>query len=99
MPTTTDLIHRYESRLARFRRGLPREYKLAFDDLFVAAYKYRMQESLAGFLQPFEGFLLSGWLEDHRELMKMRAMSHDVMRLRAEVENLRRRLQSGERID
>jgi len=99
MPTTTDLIHRYEGRLAKFRRGLPPEYKLAFDDLFIAAYKYRMQESLASFLQPFEGFLLSGWLEDHRELMKMRAMSHDVGRLRAEVENLRRKLRNKDLID
>ena len=93
MPTITDIIHRYESRIARFRRGLPtQEYRLALDDLFVCAYKYRMAESLASFLQPFEGFLLSGWLQDHLELMKLRTMSHDVARLRAEVENLKRQL-------
>jgi len=96
MPTITDLLHRYEARLAKFRRSLPRDYRLAFDDLFVAAYKYRLPESLASFLQPFEGFLLSGWLEDHIELMKLRNMNHDIARLRAEVQNLRRRLEDGE---
>jgi hypothetical protein len=89
-PTITDLIHRYEAKLAMYRRGLLREDRQAFDDLFVAAYKHRVSESLSSHLLPFEVFLLSGWLEDHKALMKLRDMSHDVRRLRAEVENLRR---------
>jgi hypothetical protein len=92
-PTITDLVHRYESKLAMYRRGLLREDRLAFDDLFIAAYKHRVSESLSSHLLPFETFLLSGWLEDHKALMKLRGVSHDVARLRGEVESLRRKLE------
>jgi hypothetical protein len=93
--TITDQIHRYEAKLAAYRRGLLRQDKEAFDDLFVAAYKHRVSESLSSHLLPFETFLLSGWLEDHKELMRLREMSHDVTRLRGEVERLRRELKKG----
>lgn len=98
-PTITDLIHRYEARLAKYRRGLLREDREAFDDLFIAAYKHRTPESLASLLQPFEGFLLSGWLEDHKELMKLRDMRREVTRTRAEIENLLRKLKDRNLIE
>jgi hypothetical protein len=82
-PTITDILHREETNLAKFRRALRREDQIVFDDLFVAAYKHRAAASYAGHLLPFETFLLSMQIEDHKE----------VMCLRREVESLRNQIQ------
>lgn len=81
-PTITDILHREEANLAKFRRALRREDQVVFDDLFVAAYKHRAAASYAGHLLPFETFLLSMQIEDHKE----------VMYLRREVESLRKQM-------
>lgn len=94
--TVTDILQREEANLAKYRRALRREDQLVFDDLFVAAYKHRAASSLSGHLLPFETFLLSMTLEEHKEVMRLRDLSHDVTRLRGEVEFLRRRLESFE---
>lgn len=94
-PTITDLLHREQSNLADFRRALRREDQLIFDDLFVAAYKHRAAAAYAGHLLPFETFLLSGWLEDHREVMRLRDLQREMTRLRGEVAFLRRKLEKG----
>lgn len=78
-PTITDLLHREQSNLTRFRRALRREDQAVFDDLFTAAYRHRAAAAHAGHLLPFETFLLSMQIEDHKE----------VMYLRRELENLR----------
>ena len=78
-PTITDLLHKEEANLAKFRRALRREDQVVFDDLFVAAYRHRAAASYAGHLLPFETFLLSMQIEDHKE----------VMYLRRELEGLR----------
>jgi hypothetical protein len=97
-PTITDLLHREQANLANYRRALRLEDKFAFDDLFVSALKHRAEASLAGHLLPFETFLLSGWLEDHKEVMQLRDMRHDVMRLRGEVALLRQKLERREKL-
>ena len=81
-PTITDILHTEENNLARFRRALRREDQLVFDDLFVAAYKHRAAASYAGHLLPFETFLLSMQIEDHKE----------VMYLRRKIESLRKKI-------
>ena len=81
-PTITDILHREEASLAKFRRALRREDQVVFDDLFVAAYKHRAAASYAGHLLPFETFLLSMQIEDHKE----------VMYLRRDVESLRKKM-------
>lgn len=83
-PTITDILHAEEANLARFRRALRREDQIVFDDLFTAAYKHRAAAAYAGHLLPFETFLLSMQIEDHKE----------VMHLRAEIENLRKLLET-----
>lgn len=40
-PTITDLLHREQENLARFRRALRREDQVIFDSMFTAAYKHR----------------------------------------------------------
>jgi hypothetical protein len=83
-PTITDILHTEEANLARFRRALRREDQIILDDLFTAAYKHRAAAAYAGHLLPFETFLLAMQIEDHKE----------VKRLRAEVETLRRMLET-----
>lgn len=82
-PTVTDILHREEANLAKFRRALRREDQIVFDDLFVAAYKHRAAAGYAGHLLPFETFLLAMQIEDHKE----------VLQLRREVENLKNQIQ------
>jgi hypothetical protein len=92
-PTITDLLHREQENLAKFRRALRRADQLVLDDLIVAASRHRAAAAYAGHLLPFETFLLSAWLEDHKEVMCQRDLGHEVTRLRAEVEFLRRKLE------
>jgi hypothetical protein len=83
-PTITDILHAEEANLAKFRRALRKEDQIVFDDLFTAAYKHRAAAAYAGHLLPFETFLLAMQIEDHKE----------VMHLRAEIENLRKMLET-----
>lgn len=94
--TITDILHREEANLTKYRRALRREDQIIFDDLFTAAYKHRAASGYSGHLLPFETFLLSMLIEEHKEVKQMRDLPHDVRRLRAEIENLRRRLEAGE---
>ena len=82
-PTITDLLHREQENLARFRRALRREDQVVFDSMFTAVYKHRAAAAQAGHLLPFETFLLSMQLENHKE----------ILRLREEMESMRRRLE------
>lgn len=82
-PTITDILRAEEANLAKFRRALRREDQIVFDDLFTAAYKHRAAAAYAGHLLPFETFLLAMQIEDHKE----------VMHLRAEVKNLQKMLE------
>jgi len=84
-PTITDILHREEAALAKFRRALRREDQVIFDDLFVAAYKHRAAASYAGHLLPFETFLLAMQIEDHREVMQLR---REVKSLRDQIREL-----------
>ena len=83
-PTITDILHREEANLAKFRRALRREDQVVFDDLFVAAYKHRAAASYAGHLLPFETFLLAMQIEDHKEIMHLR---REIKSLRKQLEN------------
>ncbi len=92
-PTITDLLHREQENLVKFRRALRRSDQLVLDDLIAAASKHRSAAAYAAHLLPFETFLLSAWLEDHKEVLRQRDLSREVARLRAEVEVLRRKLE------
>ncbi|MDK1080243.1 MAG: hypothetical protein QGM50_00730 [Anaerolineae bacterium] len=87
-PTITDLLHREQANLAKFRRALRREDQLVFDDLFVAAYKHRAAVAYAGHLLPFETFLLAMQLEDHKEVLRMR---REVDYLHSQISRLQAR--------
>jgi hypothetical protein len=83
--TITDILHTEEANLAKFRRALRREDQVIFDDLFVAAYRHRAAAAYAGHLLPFETFLLSMQIEEHKEVMHLR---RELEILRAQIQKL-----------
>jgi hypothetical protein len=68
---------------ARFRRALRANDQQVLDDLFASAQKHLSAASYASHALPFETFLLSMLLEEHKE----------VIRLRQEVAQLRHAIQ------
>ena len=81
LPSATQIMQQDEAALARFRRALRRSDQLVLDDLFNAAQKHLSAAAYAANILPFETFLLSMLLEEHKE----------VLRLREAVENLQNR--------
>jgi hypothetical protein len=67
---------------ARFRRALRSSDQQVLDDLFASAQKHLAAAGYASHALPFETFLLSMLLEEHKE----------VVRLRREVAELRHAL-------
>ncbi|MFL7813133.1 MAG: hypothetical protein ACK2TT_05495 [Anaerolineales bacterium] len=67
---------------ARFRRALRSSDQQVLDDLFASAQKHLAAAGYASHALPFETFLLSMLLEEHKE----------VARLRREVAELRHAL-------
>jgi len=61
-----------------FRRALNLSDQLALDELFVSAKKHTAEAAYAAHALPFEIFLLSILLEEHK----------DVMRLRQQIEGI-----------
>jgi hypothetical protein len=57
---------------ARFRRALRRSDQHVLDDLFVSAQKHLSAASYASHALPFETFLLSMLLEEHKEIIRLR---------------------------
>ena len=57
---------------ARFRRALRASDQQVFDDLFASAQKHLSAASYASHALPFETFLLSMLLEEHKEITRLR---------------------------
>jgi hypothetical protein len=82
LPSITQALLIEQESFGRFRRALRRGDQLALDDLFAAARQHLAAAQFAAHALPFEVFLLSMLLEEHKE----------VLRLRGQVENLMERL-------
>lgn len=67
-----------EQAFARFRRALRRSDQVILDDLFASARQHLAAAAYASHALPFEVFLLSMLLEEHK----------DVMHLRQQIEKL-----------
>lgn len=72
LPSATQVFMQEEAAFARFRRALRRSDQLALDDLFTAARQHLAAAQYASHALPFEVFLLSMLLEEHKEVMRMR---------------------------
>ena len=72
LPSATIVFMQEEAAFGRFRRALRRSDQLALDDLFVEARQHLAAAQYAAHALPFEVFLLSMLLEEHKEVMKLR---------------------------
>ncbi len=72
LPSITQVFIEEEGSFARFRRALRRRDQLALDDLFAAARQHLAAAAYAGHALPFEIFLLSMLLEEHKEVIRLR---------------------------
>ena len=71
LPSVTQVfLHEQESFL-RFRRALRRSDQKALDDLFAAAHKHLAAAAYASHALPFEVFLLSLLLGEHKHKPSM----------------------------
>lgn len=61
-----------EQAFARFRRALRRSDQLVLDDLFASARQHLAAAAYASHALPFEVFLLSMLLEEHKEVVRLR---------------------------
>ena len=73
LPPITQAFLEEEASFARFRRALRRSDQQALDDLFAAARQHLAAASYASHALPFEVFLLSMLLEEHKEVMRLRS--------------------------
>jgi hypothetical protein len=82
LKTSTQHLLEEEASFAKFRRALRRQDQLAMDELFDAARKHIAAVAYAAHALPFEVYLLSMLIEEHKE----------VIRLRDELERLSRQI-------
>ena len=61
-----------EQAFARFRRALRRSDQMILDDLFASARQHLAAAAYASHVLPFEIFLLSMLLEEHKEVTRLR---------------------------
>lgn len=74
LPSATQMFDEEQEAFARFRRALRRSDQLVLDDLFAAAHKHTAEASYAAHALPFETMLLCMMLEDHKVVMRLRAV-------------------------
>jgi hypothetical protein len=72
LPSVTQVFLREQESFLRFRRALRRSDQKALDDLFAAAHKHLAAAAYASHALPFEVFLLSMLLEEHKLVLRMR---------------------------
>ena len=79
LPTSTIVFQQEEAAFARFRRALRRSDQLALDDLFTSARQHLAAAQYAAHALPFEVFLLSMLLEEHKEVMRLRERLEEIL--------------------
>jgi hypothetical protein len=72
LPSATQVFLQEEVAFARFRRALRRSDQLVLDDLFTSARQHLAAAQYASHALPFEVFLLSMLLEEHKEVTRLR---------------------------
>jgi hypothetical protein len=78
LPTISQVFLQEQRSFAHFRRALRRADQQALDDLFASARKHLAAAAYAADALPMETFLLAMLLEQHKE----------ILRLKAEIEGL-----------
>jgi hypothetical protein len=78
LPSITRAFLAEQESFVRFRRALRRSDQHALDDLFAAAHQHLAAAAYAAHALPFEIFLLSMLLEEHKQVMTLRRMVEDL---------------------
>jgi hypothetical protein len=72
LPSITQNFLQEQESFARFRRALRRSDQIALDGLFASARQHLAAAAYASHALPFEIFLLSMLLEEHKEVLRLR---------------------------
>jgi len=79
LPSAAQVFLQEEQSFARFRRALRRSDQLVLDDLFTSARQHLAAAQYAAHALPFEVFLLSMLLEEHKEVMRLRRQVDELL--------------------
>lgn len=79
LPSITQALLIERESFGRFRRALRRSDQLALDDLFAAARQHLAAAQFAAHALPFEVFLLSMLLEEHKEVRRLRGQVDELL--------------------
>jgi len=78
LKSITQVFLEEEQAFARFRRALRRSDQLVLDDLFTSARQHIAAAAYASHALPFEVFLLSMLLEEHKEVVRLRQLVEEM---------------------
>ena len=78
LKSITQVFLEEEQSFARFRRALRRSDQLVLDDLFASARQHIAAAAFASHALPFEVFLLSMLLEEHKEVVRLRQLVEEM---------------------
>ena len=78
LKSITQVFLEEEQSFARFRRALRRSDQLVLDDLFASARQHIAAAAYASHALPFEVFLLSMLLEEHKEVVRLRQIVEEI---------------------
>jgi hypothetical protein len=79
LPSITQALLIEQGSFSRFRRALRRSDQLALDDLFASARQHLAAAQFAAHALPFEVFLLSMLLEEHKEVLRLRGQVDELL--------------------
>lgn len=78
LKSITQVFLEEEQAFARFRRALRRSDQIVLDDLFASARQHMAAAAYASHALPFEVFLLSMLLEEHKEVIRLRQLVEEI---------------------
>jgi hypothetical protein len=79
LPSITQNFIQEQEAFSRFRRALRRSDQIVLDDLFTSARQHLAAAAYASHALPFEVFLLSMLLEEHKEMMRLRQVMDELL--------------------
>ena len=79
LATASMLIQQEEESFSRYRRALRRSDQIALDDLFASAHQHLAAAQYASHALPFDVFLLSMLLEEHKQVMRLRQQMDELL--------------------
>jgi hypothetical protein len=78
LPSVTQMFIQEQESFSRFRRALRRVDQQALDELFARARQHLAAAAYASHALPFEIFLLSMLLEEHKAVTRLRVIVDEL---------------------